>query len=46
MAGIPRGPADAAGTNNVAVEASGVGNASKIAPLPLRISAPTIPQFK
>ena len=46
MGGIPRGPADAGGTSNVAVDASGVGNVSKIAPLPPRISAPTIPQFK
>jgi hypothetical protein len=33
--------------NNVAVDPSGVGNASRIAPLPQpQIAAPTIPQFK
>jgi len=34
------------GMNNVAVDPSGVGNASRIAPLPQpHIAAPTIPQF-
>jgi hypothetical protein len=46
MGGIPRGPADNGGTDNLAVDASGVGNDPKIAPLPPRISAPMIPQFK
>src|ERR1700716_2532057 len=47
ISGIARGPANAGGTNNVAVDPSGVGNASRIAPLPQpHIAAPTIPQFK
>jgi hypothetical protein len=45
--GIPPGPANAGGVNNVMVDPSGIGNAAKIAPLPEpHISAPTIPQFK
>ena len=47
ISGIARGPANAGGMNNVAVDPSGVGNASRIAPLPQpQIAAPTIPQFK
>src|SRR6195256_6903084 len=47
ISGIARGPANAGGMNNVAVDPSGVGNASRIAPLPQpHIAAPTIPQFK
>ena len=34
ISGIPRGPANAGGMNNVAVDPSGVGNASRMAPLP------------
>jgi hypothetical protein len=34
ISGIARGPANAGGLNNVAVDPSGVGNASRIAPLP------------
>ena len=34
ISGIARGPANAGGMNNVAVDPSGVGNASRIAPLP------------
>src|SRR6202163_979945 len=34
ISGIARGPANAGGINNSAVDPSGVGNASKIAPLP------------
>jgi hypothetical protein len=34
ISGIARGPANAGGMNNVAVDSSGVGNASRIAPLP------------
>jgi len=46
ISGIGRGPANAGGLNNVAVDPSGVGNASRIAPLPgPHIAAPTIPQF-
>ncbi|MEH2565732.1 hypothetical protein V1289_005359 [Bradyrhizobium sp. AZCC 2289] len=45
--GIPAGPANAGGMNNVNVDPSGIGNASKLAPLPQpRITVPTIPQFK
>jgi len=47
ISGIARGPANAGGMNNAAVDPSGVGNASRIAPLPQpNIAAPTIPQFK
>jgi hypothetical protein len=47
ISGIARGPANAGGMNNAAVDPSGVGNASRIAPLPQpNITAPTIPQFK
>src|SRR5258708_2043227 len=47
ISGIARGPANAGGMNNVAVDPSGVGNASRLAPLPQpQIAAPTIPQFK
>jgi hypothetical protein len=47
ISGIPPGPANAGGMNNVTVDPSGIGNASKIAPLPPpRISVPVIPHFK
>jgi hypothetical protein len=47
ISGIPQGPANAGGMNNVAVDPSGVGNASRLAPPPPpRISVPRIPQFK
>jgi hypothetical protein len=47
ISGIPAGPANAGGLNNVTVDPSGIGNASRIAPLPQpHITAPTIPQFK
>ena len=47
ISGIPAGPANAGGFNNVNVDPSGIGNASKMAPLPPpRITAPVIPQFK
>jgi hypothetical protein len=47
ISGIARGPANAGGMNNSAVDPSGVGNASRMAPLPQpQIAAPTIPQFK
>ena len=47
ISGIARGPANAGGMNNAAVDPSGIGNASKVAPSPPpRISAPTVPQFK
>jgi hypothetical protein len=47
ISGIPPGPANIGGINNVTVDPSGIGNASKVAPLPPpRITAPAIPQFK
>ena len=47
ISGIAPGPGNAGGMNNVTVDPSGVGNASRMAPLPQpHISAPTIPQFK
>jgi len=47
ISGIHAGPANAGGMNNVTVDPSGTGNASKMAPLPQpRITVPTIPQFK
>jgi hypothetical protein len=47
ISGIARGPANAGGMNNVAVDPSGMGNASRIAPLPQpNIAVPTVPQFK
>ena len=47
ISGIPPGPANLGGMNNVTVDPSGIANASKMAPLPPpRITIPTIPQFK
>ena len=47
ISGIPPGPANAGGMNNVTVDPSGSGNASRIAPLPQpRITVPVIPHFK
>jgi hypothetical protein len=47
ISGIARGPANAGGLNNVAVDPSGIGNASRMAPLPQpHISAPRIPKFQ
>ena len=47
ISGIARGPANAGGLNNAAVDPSGIGNASRIAPLPQpHIAPPVIPQFK
>ena len=49
ISGIPPGPANVGGLNNVMVDPSGIGNASRIAPLPLpppRISVPVVPKFK
>jgi hypothetical protein len=47
ISGIPPGPANVGGMSNVTVDPSGIGNASKIAPLPPpRITVPPIPQFK
>ena len=47
ISGIPAGPANVGGMNNVMVDPSGIGNAAKMAPLPQpHITVPTIPQFK
>jgi hypothetical protein len=47
ISGISPGPANAGGMNNVLVDPSGIGNASKVAPLPPpRITVPVVPQFK
>jgi hypothetical protein len=47
ISGIASGPANAGGMNNVMVDPSGIGNASRMAPLPSpRISVPVVPQFK
>jgi len=47
ISGIPPGPANVGGLNNVLTDPSGIGNASKIAQLPPpHITAPEIPQFK
>jgi hypothetical protein len=47
ISGIAPGPANVGGINNVGVDPSGIGNASRIAPLPPpRISAPVVPKFK
>ena len=44
ISGIPRGPANAGGLNNATVDASGIGNASRIGPQPQpNIAAPTQP---
>jgi len=45
--GVPPGPANVGGINNVGVDPSGIGNASKMPPLPPpRISVPVIPKFR
>jgi hypothetical protein len=47
ISGIAPGPANIGGINNANVDPSGIGNASKIAPLPPpRITVPAIPRFK
>src|SRR4030081_3675048 len=47
ISGIARGPANAGGMNNVAVDPSGIGNAARVASPPSpRIAAPVIPKFK
>jgi hypothetical protein len=47
ISGIPPGPANLGGMNNVIADPSGIANASRMAPLPPpRITVPTIPQFK
>ncbi len=47
ISGIPPGPANVGGLNNVLTDPSGIGNASRMAPLPPpHITVPVIPQFK
>jgi hypothetical protein len=47
VSGIAQGPANAGGMNNVLVDPSGIGNASKMPPLPQpHIAPPQIPRFK
>ncbi len=47
ISGIAPGPANAGGLNNVMVDPSGIGNASRVAPLPPpRITVPVVPKFK
>jgi hypothetical protein len=47
ISGIPPGPANPGGPNNVTADPSGIENASRMAPLPQpQITVPTIPQFK
>lgn len=46
ISGIAPGPANAGGMNNVTVDPSGIGNASRMAPLPPpRITVPVVPHF-
>jgi hypothetical protein len=47
ISGIAPGPANVGGLNNSMVDPSGIGNASRMAPLPSpRIAVPVIPKFK
>ena len=47
ISGIAPGPANAGGLNNVTVDPSGIGNASRLPPLPLqRVTVPVVPKFK
>lgn len=47
ISGIPLGPANVGGMNNVLADPSGIENASKMAPLPPpHITVPAIPKFK
>jgi hypothetical protein len=48
ISGIPPGPANAGGMNNVTVDPSGIGNISRTdpGPPPPQITVPAIPQFK
>jgi hypothetical protein len=47
ISGIPPGPANAGGMNNVMVDPSGIANAARVAPLPPpRITVPVVPRFK
>jgi hypothetical protein len=47
ISGIPPGPANIGGLNNINVDPSGIGNASRLPPLPQpHIGVPQIPQFR
>ena len=47
ISGIPLGPANVGGLNNAMADPSGIGNASRMAPLPPpHIAVPVVPQFK
>ena len=47
ISGIPAGPANVGGMNNIVVDPSGIGNASRMAPLPPpQITVPVVPTFK
>lgn len=47
ISGIPAGPANVGGLNNINVDPSGIGNASRLPSLPPpHIGVPPIPQFK
>jgi hypothetical protein len=47
ISGISAGPANVGGMNNASVDPSGIGNASKVAPIPPpRITVPVVPRFK
>jgi hypothetical protein len=47
ISGIPLGPANPGGMNNVLADPSGIENAYKVAPLPQpHITVPAIPKFK
>ena len=47
ISGIPPGPANVGGMNNINVDPSGIGNAARMRQLPQpHITVPTIPHFK
>jgi hypothetical protein len=47
ISGIPSGPANVGGVNNINIDPSGIGNASKLPSLPQpHISVPQVPQFR
>jgi hypothetical protein len=47
ISGIPPGPANVGGLNNIKVDPSGIGNASRVPPLAIPpISVPKVPQFR
>jgi hypothetical protein len=47
ISGIPPGPANVGGLNNITVDPSGIGNASRMPPLVIPpITVPKVPQFR